>query len=154
MWQDKLKEIIYILEHSDVNEIDVTFLGKRYRVVKSAPVSTDSPDQEAHSAPAAVSATESSPIETETPDEDEQVTGNEVLSPMPGTFYSSPSPEDDAFVNKGDKVNKGDTLCIIEAMKIMNEIEAEESGVVSKILIGNGDPVEFNQPLFIIDSSG
>ncbi len=154
MWQDKLKEIIYILEHSDVNEIDVTFLGKRYRVVKSASVSTYSPDQEAHSAPAAVSGTESSPIETETPVEDEKVAGNEVLSPMPGTFYSSPSPEDDAYVNKGDKVNKGDTLCIIEAMKIMNEIEAEEGGVVSKIFVGNGDPVEYNQPLFIIDPSG
>ncbi|MBC8323717.1 MAG: acetyl-CoA carboxylase biotin carboxyl carrier protein [Candidatus Marinimicrobia bacterium] len=154
MWQDKLKEIIYILEHSDVNEIDVTFLGKRYRVVKSAPVSTDSPDQKTHSAPATVSTTESSPIETETPVADETVAGNEVLSPMPGTFYSSPSPEEDTFVNEGDKVNKGDTLCIIEAMKIMNEIEAEEGGVVRKILVENADPVEYNQPLFIIDPSG
>ncbi len=150
MWQDKLKEIIYILEHSDVNEIDVTFLGKRYRVVKSgtsavenapapqaAPTSTAAPTQ---------SSAQSSPEET--------IVGNEVLSPMPGTFYSSPSPEEDVFVKEGDSVNKGDTLCIIEAMKIMNEIEAEEGGVVKKILISNGDPVEYNQPLFIIDSNG
>tara|TARA_B100001964_G_scaffold110572_2_gene123556 strand:- start:1459 stop:1923 length:465 start_codon:yes stop_codon:yes gene_type:complete len=154
MWQDKLKEIIYILEHSDVNEIDVTFLGKRYHVVKSSPVSTDSPDQKTHSAPAAVSAPESAPTHTETSNEEDSIIGNEVLSPMPGTFYNSGSSEDDAFVNKGDKVNKGDRLCIIEAMKIMNEIEAEESGVVSKILVENGDPVEYNQPLFIIDPSG
>ncbi len=154
MWQDKLKEIIYILEHSDVNEIDVTFLGKRYRVVKSAPVSIDSPDQETHTASTAVSSTELAPAETETPVADETVAGNEVLSPMPGTFYSSPSPEDDAFVSEGDKVSKGDTLCIIEAMKIMNEIEAEEGGVVRKILVENADPVEYNQPLFIIDPSG
>lgn len=145
MWQDKLKEIINILEHSDVNEIDVTFLGKRYRVVKSGTSAVENAPAPQAAAPTQSSA-QSSPEET--------MVGNEVLSPMPGTFYSSPSPEEDDFVKEGDSVNKGDTLCIIEAMKIMNEIEAEEGGVVKKILISNGDPVEYNQPLFIIDSNG
>jgi acetyl-CoA carboxylase biotin carboxyl carrier protein len=152
MWQDKLKEIIYILEHSDVNEIDVTFFGKRYRVVKSASVSTVA--TEVAPAPTVSVQETTSPPAVETPVTEEAVTGNEVLSPMPGTFYNSPSPEDGAFVKEGDKIAKGDTLCIIEAMKIMNEIEAEEGGVVRKILVNNNDPVEYNQPLFIIDSNG
>ena len=82
-----------------------------------------------------------------------KISGNEILSPMPGTFYQASNPEDDPFVREGDSVNKGDILCIIEAMKIMNEIEAEESGVVKKILVNNADPVEYNQPLFIIETS-
>ena len=145
MWQDKLKEIIYILEHSDVNEIDVTFLGRRFHVVKSSPATSVTPNTAANSAPTAA---------TEVTAAEESVTGDEVISPMPGTFYNSSSPEEDPFVKEGDKVNKGDTLCIIEAMKIMNEIEAEEGGVVRKILVGNGEPVEYNQPLFIIDPNG
>ena len=72
---------------------------------------------------------------------------------MPGTFYAAPSPEADLFVKAGDTVNKGDTLCIIEAMKIMNEIESESTGIISEVLIKNGDPVEYNQPLFKIKSS-
>ena len=77
--------------------------------------------------------------------------GIEVLSPMPGTFYKSPSPDDASFVNEGDPVKKGDTICIIEAMKIMNEIEAEENGIILKILVEDGHAVEFNQPLFLIN---
>ena len=72
---------------------------------------------------------------------------------MPGTFYSAPSPEAESFVKAGDVVKKGQTLCIIEAMKIMNEIEAESNGVISEILIKNGAPVEYNQPLFKINPS-
>jgi len=73
-----------------------------------------------------------------------------ITSPMVGTFYQSPSPDTKAFVNVGDRVNKGDTLCIIEAMKLMNEIEAEYNGTVEKILIQNATPVEFGQPLFVV----
>ena len=69
---------------------------------------------------------------------------------MPGTFYNSPSPDDPPFVKVGDKVKEGQVLCIIEAMKIMNEIEAENSGTISKVLVNNSDPVEYNQPLFIV----
>jgi acetyl-CoA carboxylase biotin carboxyl carrier protein len=76
--------------------------------------------------------------------------GEELLSPMPGTFYSSPTPDDPPFVTIGSKVVKGQTLCIIEAMKIMNEIESEIDGTVSEVLIQNSDPIEYNQPLFKI----
>ena len=152
MWQDKLKEIIYILENSDVNEIDVSFWGRRFRVVKSAGVNvvekpgldTLSPDL----AEAESSDELSLSLEVVT-----KANNHEVVSPMPGTFYSAPSPEADPFVKVGDNVKKGDTLCIVEAMKIMNEIESENSGTISEILINNGDPVEYNQPLFKIKSS-
>ncbi len=154
MWQDKLKEIIYILEHSDVNEIDMTFLGRRFRVVKSVPAAPvavqGQPGESSVSVPSSMdeenTASDSPPEET--------ISGNEVLSPMPGTFYRSLNPEDDSFVQVGDSVKIGDTLCIIEAMKIMNEIEAEESGVIRKILVEDAHPVEYNQPLFIIDQNG
>ena len=79
--------------------------------------------------------------------------GEELLSPMPGTFYSAPTPEDPSFVNVGDEVKKGQTLCIIEAMKIMNEIESEYDGTITDIKVNNGDPVEYNQTLFIINLS-
>jgi len=151
MWQDRLKEILYILENSDVNEIDVTFFGIRYRVVKEAsgveeglPEATVTPKQ----------TTDRSDIpemsETATTEPD-STPGVEVLSPMPGTFYRAPSPDDPPFVKEGDSVKKGDPLCIIEAMKIMNEIEAEDNGVIQKIFIESGQAVEFNQPLFIIE---
>ena len=152
MWQNKLKEIIYILENSDVNEIDVSFWGRRFRVVKSAGVSVmEKPQVETTSlnAPLSDKSSELSKPISEPVDSNSK----EVLSPMPGTFYSAPSPEADPFVKVGDSVKKGDTLCIIEAMKIMNEIEAESSGTISEIVINNGEPVEYNQPLFKIKLS-
>ena len=152
MWQNKLKEIIYILENSDVNEIDVSFWGRRFRVVKSAGVSVmEKPQVETTSlnAPLSDKSSELSKPISESVDSNSK----EVLSPMPGTFYSAPSPEADPFVKVGDSVKKGDTLCIIEAMKIMNEIEAESSGTISEIVINNGEPVEYNQPLFKIKPS-
>ena len=151
MWQDRLKEILYILENSDVNEIDVTFFGIRYRVVKEAPgveeglpEATVTPNQTTDRS----DILEMSETATEEPD---STPGVEVLSPMPGTFYRAPSPDDPPFVKEGDSVKKGDPLCIIEAMKIMNEIEAEDIGVIQKILVESGQAVEFNQPLFIIE---
>jgi len=80
----------------------------------------------------------------------DEVSGDVVKSPIVGTFYRAPSPEDDNFVSVGDTVEKGETLCIVEAMKIMNEIESEFSGEVKKILVDNAEPVEYDQPLFII----
>ena len=152
MWQDKLKEIIYILENSDVNEIDVSFWGRRFRVVKSAGVNVvEKPGVDTLS-PDLVEA-ESSDELSLSQEVETKANNHEVVSPMPGTFYSAPSPEADPFVKVGDNVKKGDTLCIVEAMKIMNEIESENSGTISEILINNGDPVEYNQPLFKIKSS-
>ena len=152
MWQDKLKEIIYILENSNVNEIEVNFWGRKYRVVKNAILSTSvssSPDLKI----AEKSNTDKLDIKEEPKQVESTIKGESLLSPMPGTFYSSPTPDDPAFVSKGDTVKKGTTLCIIEAMKIMNEIEAEYDGKVVDILVNNSEPVEYNQPLFIIDPS-
>ena len=157
MWQDKLKEIIYILENSNVNEIEVNFWGRRYRVSKQASVVVQ------ESSGLALKETTQNPVKsnpnplesenTIALDNNESFDGEDQLSPMPGTFYSAPTPEDEPFVSKGDVVKKGQVLCIIEAMKIMNEIESEFDGTVMKVNVNNGDPVEYNQPLFVIKPS-
>ena len=147
MWQDKIKEIIYLLDNSDVNEIDVTFWGRRFRVVKSAAIINQAETSEKIKT---VSISSSEP-EPENADTKSLSNGEEILSPMPGTFYSASSPEAEAFVKPGDIISKGDTLCIIEAMKIMNEIEAEKSGKITEVVAKNGEPVEFNQTLFLLD---
>ena len=152
MWQNKLKEIIYILENSDVNEIEINFWGRKFRVVKSPGINVvdENPKNNFSDFSEQMNKTES---KVSSVDISSSSIANEILSPMPGTFYAAPSPDADAFIKKGAEVKKGDTLCIIEAMKIMNEIEAEHSGVISEILIKNGEPVEYNQPLFKINPS-
>ena len=157
MWQDKLKEIIYILENSDVNEIEVNFWGRKYRVSKQASVVVQESSGLA-SKEATQNAVQSNPnpVESENTlasDDNESFDGEDQLSPMPGTFYSAPTPEDEPFVSKGDIVKKGQVLCIIEAMKIMNEIESEFDGTIMKVNVNNGDPVEYNQTLFVIKPS-
>ena len=149
MWKDKIKEIIYLLDNSEVNEIDVTFWGRRFRVVKSAVSNYDSESIQTKS----VQVKSSEPAKEKISSEKSDSNGESILSPMPGTFYSASSPEADPFIKPGDTVSKGDTLCIIEAMKIMNEIESEKSGVIKEVIVENGSPVEFNQPLFIIEDS-
>ena len=149
MWQDKIKEIIYLLDNSDVNEIDVTFWGRRFRVVKSAGVNFEGDSIKTETIPIKSNEPEKVEVNSEKSDS----SGESILSPMPGTFYSASSPESDPFVKVGDTISKGDTLCIIEAMKIMNEIESEKSGVIKEVIIENGNPVEFNQPLFVIETS-
>jgi acetyl-CoA carboxylase biotin carboxyl carrier protein len=152
MWQDKLKEIIYILENSNVNEIEVTFWGKKFRVVKSPGMVTsgavNSNIEQVQNLPDS-SENQKNPSISEKIESSTE--GEDLLSPMPGTFYSSPTPDDPPFVTVGSKVVKGQTLCIIEAMKIMNEIESEIDGTVSEIFIQNSDPVEYNQSLFKIN---
>ena len=147
MWQDKVKEVIDILENSNVNEIEVTFWGRKIRVVKDASnvISSASPSSDLGKI--------KSPNVEEKNDKPSTAddTGEKVLSPMPGVFYSAQSPDKPPFVSEGDQVKIGQTLCIIESMKIMNEIESEQSGIIKKILVNNSDPVEFNQPLFIIE---
>ena len=148
MWQDKLKEIIYILENSEVNEIEATFWGRRFRVVKSSSVEVSSP-----STPANTTSTPPSSKSEPSAEAMQLDDGENILSPMPGTYYSASSPDAAPFVKEGDSVSEGDTLCIIEAMKIMNEIEAEQNGTITKIFVENGKPVEYNQPLFVINPS-
>ena len=153
MWQDKLKEIIYLLEHSNVNEIEVRYWGKTYRVVKSASsnvITSDSIQTSQISSQLStetVTPQESKGVETAVSDDS---TEEKINSPMPGTFYRASSPDSDPFVKEGDQVVSGDTLCIIEAMKIMNEIESEQNGTIDKILVNDGTPVEYDQPLFTI----
>ena len=149
MWQDKVKEIIDILENSNVNEIEVTFWGRKVRVVKNASgiITNHSQPEVLHSNVVDSSNKDESVSKLEGDSSD----GEKVLSPMPGVFYSAQSPDKPPFVNEGDRVVKGQILCIIESMKIMNEIESEHDGIIKKVLVKNSDPVEFNQPLFIID---
>ena len=147
MWQDKLKEIIYILENSDVNEIEVTFWGKKIRVLKNSPnVTTNSPDKIINTKD--IQSSSSANLENQNLDEENKIS---ILSPMPGVFYSSQSPDKPPYVEEGDTIKSGQVLCIIESMKIMNEIESEHNGVIKKILVNNTDPVEFNQPLYDIE---
>ncbi|MBL7013537.1 MAG: acetyl-CoA carboxylase biotin carboxyl carrier protein [Candidatus Marinimicrobia bacterium] len=147
-WQDKLKEIIYILEQSEVNEIEVKFWGRSFRVSKSPGIVSSVTSSAPVVAPEVPSTSVSQEVSKSESVEPE---GESVLSPMPGTFYIAPSPDDPPFVKVGDSVKKGQTLCIIEAMKIMNEIESELDGVITKILVDDSGAVEFNQPLFIIN---
>ena len=149
MWQDKVKEVINILENSNVNEIEITFWGRQIRVVKNASSILSN----------SVSATPETIIQNDKisnnmrhEDDTEKIdSGEKILSPMPGVFYSSQAPEKPPFVSEGDKVKVGQVLCIIESMKIMNEIESEFEGTIKKVLVSNSDPVEFNQPLFIVE---
>ena len=148
MWQDRVKEIIEILENSNVNEIEVTFWGRKVRVVKhaSAIVANNTQPEVSHS-----NVVDSSDKKESVNKPEDSLNEEKVLSPMPGVFYSAQSPDKPPFVSEGDRVVKGQVLCIIESMKIMNEIECEQNGVIKKVLVKNSDPVEFNQPLFIID---
>ncbi len=151
MWQDKLKEIIYILENSNVNEIEVTFWGKKYRVSKQPnSITQDSINPTLQTNLVSNNLSNENKENQELNSNVNQENSEELLSPMPGTFYSSPTPDDDPFVKVGDKVVRGEVLCIVEAMKIMNEIESEFDGAIIDIKVENGEPVEYNQPLFVI----
>ena len=147
MWQDKLKEIINILENSSVNEIEVKFWGKTYRVVKSPSNNSskqyvNNPDLPTQLEPEKLDVKNDSSIGQNT---------LEIKSPMPGVFYGSKSPEASPFVNEGDAVKSGQVICIIESMKIMNEIESDFDGKIKNILVNNSEPVEYDQVLFIIE---
>ena len=157
MWQDKLKEIIYILENSNVNEIEIKSWGHQYRVVKNSaliPSGGQSLEQPIVVGKQEVESQKNYEYEdslTVSKINNEDTKKEKVLSPMPGTFYAAPTPEDDNYVKVGDNVKKGQTICIIEAMKIMNEIESDFDGVLKEIKVDNGNPVEYNQILFTIN---
>ena len=147
----KLKTLIDLVAESGVSELEVTEGEDKVRIVKN-PAPIAAPVQQVYApAPAAPAAAApvapSAPAEASTP---AAPTGHAVKSPMVGTFYRSPTPGADSFVKIGDTVKEGQTLCIIEAMKLLNEIESDKSGVVKEILCENGQGVEFGQALFII----
>jgi acetyl-CoA carboxylase biotin carboxyl carrier protein len=151
----KLKTLIDLVAESDIAELEVTEGESKVRIVKSSAIPQNQvvmvPQQgvQQYSAPA-VSAPAAAPAAA-APAAPAEPTGHVVKSPMVGTFYRSSAPGAPAFVEVGSTVKEGDTLCIIEAMKLLNEIDADLSGTVTKILVENGQPVEFGQPLFVIE---
>jgi acetyl-CoA carboxylase biotin carboxyl carrier protein len=148
----KLKKLIDLVEESGISELELTEGEEKVRISRqpsgqAMQYAQAYMPQMMHHAPQQVSApATAAPAETTEP----VVEGHVVKSPMVGTFYRSSSPEAKAFVEVGSSVSAGDTLCIIEAMKLLNEIEADHSGVIKAILVENGHPVEYGEPLFII----
>lgn len=149
----KIKKLIELVEESGIAELEIAEGEESVRISRNGtaapapiqyaaapmPAPTAAPVAAAAEAPAAAPAAPAAP------------SGHHVLSPMVGTFYRSPSPEAKSFVEVGQTVSAGDTLCIVEAMKMMNQIEADKSGVVTAILVEDGQPVEFDQPLVVIE---
>ena len=142
----KLKKLIDLVEASGIAELEITEGEEKVRIAKSiagAPMMMHAPQMMHAPAPAAA------PVAA-APAEDAVPEGHIVRSPMVGTFYRAPSPGSKNFAEVGQSVNAGDTLCIIEAMKLLNEIESDQSGVIKAILVENGQPVEYGEPLFVI----
>lgn len=142
----KLKTLIDLVENSSIAELELTEGEEHVRISRNV-----TPSQQFYGVPqqmttpaAPAASVPATPVEPAAPE------GHVVKSPMVGSFYRAPSPGAKAFVDIGQAVNAGDTLCIIEAMKLLNEIETDKGGVVKAILVENGQPVEFGQPLFII----
>ena len=145
----KVKKLIELLEESDVAEIEIHEGEESVRISRGSTAVVAPMAATVASAPMAAPAPAAAPVAA--PTAEPEIQGHAVRSPMVGTFYSAPSPEASAFVKEGDTVSAGQTLCIIEAMKILNQIESDKAGKVTKILVENGQPVEFDQPLFIIE---
>ena len=148
----KLKTLIDLVSDSNVSELEITEAEGKVRIVKGggAMVQGYSPAP-VYAAPAPVAMPAAAPAESAAPAPEAAPAGHTVKSPMVGTFYRSSSPGAKPFVEVGDAVKEGDTICIIEAMKILNEIEADKSGTVKQMLCENGQAVEYGQPLFIIE---
>ena len=148
----KLKTLIDLVSESNVSELEITEAEGKVRIVKSAPAGVMqmmAPAPVAAAAPAPVIAVAAPAAAA--PAEPAPVKGHVVKSPMVGTFYRSASPGAKPFVEVGSTVKEGEPICIVEAMKIMNEIEADKSGIVTQILVDNGHAVEYGQPLFIVE---
>ncbi|KKC98352.1 MULTISPECIES: acetyl-CoA carboxylase biotin carboxyl carrier protein [Photobacterium] len=151
----KIKKLIELVEESGISELEISEGEESVRISRTTAAPVAAPAQMyAAPAPAAAPAPVAAPAEAAAPAASSAPAtpaGHQVLSPMVGTFYRAPSPEAKAFVEVGQSVNVGDTLCIVEAMKMMNQIEADKAGTVVAILAENGDPIEFDQPLVIIE---
>ncbi|MBD8514695.1 acetyl-CoA carboxylase biotin carboxyl carrier protein [Photobacterium sp. WH77] len=148
----KIKKLIELVEESGISELEISEGEESVRISRTTAAPVAAPAQMyAAPAPAAPAAPVAAPAEAAAPAAPAAPAGHQVLSPMVGTFYRAPSPEAKSFVEVGQSVNVGDTLCIVEAMKMMNQIEADKAGTVVAILAENGDPIEFDQPLVIIE---
>lgn len=148
----KVKKLIEMLENSSLNEIVIKEGEESVKLVKSAG-NIQTPQMIAASPQVLAPTIEEKEPEEKTKEEPEDkiISGKSINSPMVGTFYSSPNPGADSFVKVGDKVSEGDVLCIIEAMKMMNEVKSDYSGIIKEILISDADPVEYGEALFIIE---
>jgi acetyl-CoA carboxylase biotin carboxyl carrier protein len=142
----KIKKLIELVEESGINELEISEGEESVRISRGGTVMQAAPMVQQAAAPAAAPVAPSAE-----PAAPAAISGHVVRSPMVGTFYASASPDAPAFVEVGQHVNAGDTLCILEAMKMMNQIEADKSGVIKEILANNEDAIEFDQPLFIIE---
>lgn len=148
----KVKKLIELVEESGIAELEISEGEESVRISRVMPASA-APQQFYTSIPN-VSSPEPSAAEIPTVAKEAaptEITGHRVRSPMVGTFYRSPSPDASSFVEEGKSVNVGDTLCIVEAMKMMNQIQADKAGVIKAILCEDGQAIEFDQPLFIIE---
>jgi len=149
---DWIRRLIDMVDGSGIDSLEISRFGTRVRIAKSPPVTVSAAAPSAPAAagpaePAAAAAPE--PADVEEPDSGLA----EIHSPMVGTFYRAPAPDAPPYIEPGDRVEKGQTVCILEAMKLMNELEAEVSGTVREICVENAEPVEFGQVLFRIDPS-
>ena len=146
----KLKKLIDLVEESGISELELTEGEEKVRISRAL-MPSQAPVMQYMSAPQAAQVTQTTPLPVAAAPVVAEAEGQAVKSPMVGTFYRSSSPDAKPFVDVGTKVSIGDTLCIIEAMKLLNEIESDVAGVVKKILLENGQPVEYGEPLFIIE---
>lgn len=146
----KLKKLIDLVEESGISELELTEGEESVRISRQGQV-VQQPQQYTMPQQPTLAVQNQVPTTTSANTEKAQETGHALTSPMVGTFYRSSSPEADPYVEVGSSVKKGDTLCIIEAMKLLNEIEADRDGIVKKIMVENAQPVEFGEPLFIIE---
>lgn len=147
----KIKKLIELLEESGINEIEIREGEESVRITRTAAGAQHAYVMPQHFAPAAPPAPAASVTEAAVAAAPALPEGHAVVAPMVGTFYRAPSPGAKPFVEVGQSVSVGDTLCIIEAMKMLNQIEADKAGVIKAILVENGQPVEYGQPMFIIE---
>jgi acetyl-CoA carboxylase biotin carboxyl carrier protein len=147
----KIKKLIELVEESGIAELEISEGEESVRISRNGTAVPAPVHYAAAPAPVAAPAPAAAPAPVAEASAPAVPAGHQVLSPMVGTFYRSPSPDAKSFVEVGQSVSAGDTLCIVEAMKMMNQIEADKSGVVTAILVDDGQPVEFDQPLVVIE---
>jgi acetyl-CoA carboxylase biotin carboxyl carrier protein len=147
----KVKKLIEMLEESNLNEIEIKEGEESVKLVKAQVSSIKEQIVSSVNEAPKVSSTEKQDQKNSEMEKEEKIVGKTVDSPMVGTFYGAPNPGADDFVSVGDKITEGDVLCIIEAMKMMNEVKSDFSGTVKQVLVENAEPVEFGQALFVVE---
>ena len=147
----KVKKLIEMLEESNLNEIEIKEGEESVKLVKAQVSSIKEQIVSSVNEAPKISSTENQDQKNSEMEKEEQILGKTVDSPMVGTFYGAPNPGADDFVSVGDKISEGDVLCIIEAMKMMNEVKSDFSGTVKRVLVENAEPVEFGQALFVVE---